>query len=341
MSDRVLSRYLAIQHAKNWMHLVFDLQGTCIDGNANALALFGVDANAIKKQSLKTLFQFNADTVSNAFDLAISTSTAQAIELKSDKKNFTGEFIPVNTGDAFTEVVLVLQQTLAHEHNDQKELLRVLLSRISHDLKGPLRAIDSYMTLLAKEYTADGQNENAQALLGRMAGALTSARVIIDGLQELAVLDAVELKYTSIDLTLLFDWIYSELDVKYPGRHFSVDIHTDVELKADERLMKKLFSHLLDNAFRFSAENTSINVSVSKSEDRVIIAIHDQGIGYDSTYQHKLFLPFETLHTRDEKAQAGLGLAIAKKITDLLGGEISSSSQINSGSVFTVQLPMA
>jgi signal transduction histidine kinase len=109
----------------------------------------------------------------------------------------------------------------------------------------------------------------------------------------------------------------------------------------DERLLRLLLAQLLHNAWKFSAAASETRIEVTGTRDgrRCRVQVCDHGIGFDPRYHHKIFEPLQRLHTAEEGAGHGLGLAIAQRIAMRHGGTITATSRPGDGATFTVELP--
>jgi signal transduction histidine kinase len=105
--------------------------------------------------------------------------------------------------------------------------------------------------------------------------------------------------------------------------------------------MTKVFNNLIENAIKYCQPGARIEVRVWRVEDRVMVSVEDDGPGIEAADLKTLFSPFQRTRARalSEERSAGLGLAIAKHMVDLHGGQISVRSEIGVGTTFYVSLP--
>ncbi|MFK7931882.1 MAG: ATP-binding protein, partial [Saprospiraceae bacterium] len=102
-----------------------------------------------------------------------------------------------------------------------------------------------------------------------------------------------------------------------------------------------LFQNLLENAIKYNQSDVpTVKISSQKQVGSFSIVIEDNGIGISQEYHDEIFVMFARLHSQQTYEGTGLGLATCKKIVDQLNGTISLSSEINKGSVFTINLPL-
>jgi len=118
---------------------------------------------------------------------------------------------------------------------------------------------------------------------------------------------------------------------------------TEVMVWGDRQNLSQLLDNLIDNAIKYTPNDGSITVKVSKDNENAILQVTDTGIGISPQFQQRVFERFY----RVDKARSqslggtGLGLSIVKNIAEKHGGSISVKSQLGSGSSFTIKLPLA
>jgi light-regulated signal transduction histidine kinase (bacteriophytochrome) len=112
-------------------------------------------------------------------------------------------------------------------------------------------------------------------------------------------------------------------------------------VQGDALLLQQLWSHLLDNAFKFSSGVAAprIEISCEAKEHVCLYSIRDNGAGFDSRYASKLFNVFQRLHAEKDFPGVGVGLAIAHKIVTRHGGRIWAEGERDKGACFSFELP--
>ena len=213
---------------------------------------------------------------------------------------------------------------------------------VSHDLRTPLRSIESFSGLLA-DRAAGRLDDTDRDYLRRIRAAAERMDGLLAALGELSGVARAELKPTQVDLSLLAEWVGAELHDADPERQAELVVQPGLVGWGDERLLKQLLAQLMGNAWKFSRERdtTCIEVSGERDGDTLRLTVCDAGIGFDTRYAHKLFEPFQRLHGPDQGGGHGLGLAIAQRIAERHGGHISAESRPDGGATFIVELPAA
>ncbi|MCG7856559.1 ATP-binding protein [Flavihumibacter sp.] len=220
----------------------------------------------------------------------------------------------------------------------------------SHDLQEPLRKIQTF-TRLVKEQVSD-RPESVQ-YLERIINASGRMRDLIDDLLNYSRLSALPV-FSEIDLNMVLNDTIADLEVLITEK--GATIHKDdlVHAEVNPGQMRQLFQNLLTNALKFSNPGTPPVISIrsqlvnSLSFDAVPIqngeyvklTIEDNGIGFDEQYLGKIFTIFQRLHTKDQYAGTGIGLAIVKKIVEKHNGIITATSDEGKGSAFIIIIPL-
>jgi signal transduction histidine kinase len=210
---------------------------------------------------------------------------------------------------------------------------------LAHDLRAPLRAIDSFAVLAGQH--ASGIDDAGRDYLQRIRDSAARMGAMLDSLQELSSAGRAPLRLEQVDLGMLAEWVGAELQDAHPGRAAQIQVRPGLSVQGDEHYLKRMLAQLMDNAWKFSAprERVEIDVEGEQTGEIVHLRVRDRGIGFDMQYAGKLFEPFQRLHGVDEGAGAGLGLVIAQCIAQRHGGRIHAESVAGTGSVFHIELP--
>ncbi|UHQ23425.1 ATP-binding protein [Lysobacter sp. 5GHs7-4] len=220
--------------------------------------------------------------------------------------------------------------------------LQLFADAVAHDLRAPLRSIESFSGLLA-DRAAERLDETDRDYLDRIRAAAGRMTALLAALNELSHVTRTAMRQARVDLSLLADWVGAELLDADPHRRADIRVQPGLYVEGDERLLKLLLTQLMGNAWKFSRERDPIRIEISgeRADGRLRVGIRDYGSGFDMRYVHKLFEPFQRLHGPDQGGGHGLGLAIAKRIADRHRGQIQVQSTPDVGSLFTVELPAA
>ena len=207
---------------------------------------------------------------------------------------------------------------------------------VSHDLRGPLRAIVSTSHILLED-VASKLSADEVMLLRRQEENAKRMASLIDDLLRLSRLSRQEMVFTEIDLTDLAWLVISECDF---GESYKFDIQKDLKASGDPKLLKLVLENLFGNSAKFSPDGGTISFGSRTTHKGQVLFVKDEGIGFDMAYVEKLFLPFERLHFEDTFPGTGIGLANVKRIVERHGGEVwAESAGPGMGATFFFLLP--
>src|SRR5690606_2241984 len=201
---------------------------------------------------------------------------------------------------------------------------------ISHDLRAPLRSIETFSGMLAR-HAGDSLDPTGQDYLQRIRDAASRMGGLIEALLAYAGLDRGELQSTRVDLGMFVHLALTELQETRPDpatpRVVRATVATDLHVIGDERQLRMLVAELVRNSWNFSRGDLVLDVSGERKGDRLRISFRDQGTGFDMQYAAKLFEAFQRLHGPGEGAGNGMGLAIARRVVERHGGRIEAESR--------------
>jgi PAS domain S-box-containing protein len=200
---------------------------------------------------------------------------------------------------------------------------------VSHDLRGPLRAISASSMILRDDFGPMLPPEAHRHLL-RQAEMAKRMGALIDDLLRLSRIGRQELAPAAFDLSLMAKDVAAELAVEN-----RVEVQPGMDAYGDPRLIRFVLLNLLENAVKFSP-NAGL-IRIGKEDEAFFVA--DQGIGFDMAYASKLFKPFERLVREEEYPGTGIGLANVHRIIQRHGGQVSAESELGKGSTFRFTLP--
>ena len=214
------------------------------------------------------------------------------------------------------------------------EELEAFSYSVSHDLRAPLSSILGFAQLLEAD-----PNLRAQPKLHQYATRISEAAVrmstLIEDLLKLAHISRIELKREDLDFTALAREAVQSLQVASSELRARIDVAPDMRAYGDKSLLRIVLDNLLSNAWKYSSKqpNARIEVGVRPGE-RPVYFVKDNGVGFDMQHAHRLFVPFERLHTQAQFPGTGVGLTIVHRIIHQHGGEIWAESQPGQGATF-------
>jgi PAS domain S-box-containing protein len=203
---------------------------------------------------------------------------------------------------------------------------------VSHDLRGPLRAIDGFGKALTTMHR-DELSADAVHKLDRIRAAAQRMGELIDELLVLAGLTRRAMHLEHVDLSELAREIVEALRSREPTRSVVVEVEDGMECEGDSTLLRTVVENLLGNAWKFTSdtEDARIRFGVERVAGREEYVVSDNGAGFDMAHGEKLFAPFERLHRQDEFPGTGVGLTSVERIVRRHGGTITAHGEVGAG----------
>ena len=211
------------------------------------------------------------------------------------------------------------------------------IANASHELKTPLTALSGYLEMLEDEEDERVRAEFLKDMRSQTQRLQGLARTLLD----LSRLDANAVTFRTEEVDLE-DLLHSlRRDFGYTGRPMS--IHSDENIPpvvTDPTQLHRMLAILLDNALKYSGEDAPVDLSLSREDGHAVISVADRGCGIPEGEIPHIFDRFYRAQGSSRADGTGLGLALAREITDHLGGEIRVQSHPGTGSTFSVALPL-
>ena len=246
-------------------------------------------------------------------------------------KEFAGE-----TG--FNEIITAINAMTA-ELQGTETLRTDFIANVSHELKTPLAVMGNYATMLQQlGISEEDRMEYAKAIShsSRRLAALITNILKLNKLENQQIFpkhEEYDLSGQLCESLLQFEdaWEKKSLEIK-------TDIQDDVRIKSDPELLALVWNNLISNAVKFTPEGGTIGVALNADERNVIVSVRDTGCGIDPETGKHIFEKFYQGDTSHATQGNGLGLALVKRVVDILQGEISVQSTPGQGSTFTVRI---
>ena len=166
---------------------------------------------------------------------------------------------------------------------------------------------------------------------------------LIDALLNFSRIAHDELQMETIDFSAMANIIAAELRMADPERRVEVRIDKGIRAYGDPQLLRVVLENLFGNAWKFTAKKTDavISFGMTFSERSPVYFVRDNGIGFDGSQAEKLFIPFQRLHSSNEFAGHGIGMATARRIIQRHGGRIWAEGKPDKGATFYFTLGTA
>jgi signal transduction histidine kinase len=220
--------------------------------------------------------------------------------------------------------------------------LEAFVYSVSHDLRAPLRAIQSYNQILLEEHLAQ-LNQEGQTFLQRIAENAERMTKLIQDLLAYSRLGRLVVSRHPVDLNQLIPEILIQLHLELQERQAQVTVEEPLPVVTGHYpTLSSAISNLLINAIKFVRPGIQpqIRIWAEPSKQFVRLWIEDNGIGIAPQYHNRIFQVFERLHTLETYPGTGIGLAIVQKGIEHLGGRVGVESAPGQGSRFWIELPV-
>jgi signal transduction histidine kinase/CheY-like chemotaxis protein len=248
--------------------------------------------------------------------------------------------------------ILARQAADLIERKQAEDLLREgdrrkeeFLATLAHELRNPLAPIRNAVEIMRRSGTTDPTVAWARDVISRQTDHLTR---LVDDLLDVSRInrDRLELQMELVPLSAVLDAAIetSQQIIEHQCQSLAVSQPDEpVLVRADPTRLSQVFANLLNNAAKFSTHRSTIELSVERKGDDVVLRVRDHGVGLDASAIPHLFDPFGQPRRSFERGEGGLGigLALVKRLVELHGGRVSAHSDgIGQGSEFSVWLPI-
>jgi signal transduction histidine kinase len=233
------------------------------------------------------------------------------------------------------------ERTTALERKTRE--LEAFTYSVAHDLKGPLREIEGFSSLIEQKY-ADGLDATPRQYLGLIRASVLRLSTLIDALLKYSRLEQQTFPKSRVEVRAVVEHVVatrrSAPSEKAP--RIAVDVPV-VEVWGEPTSMQQAIGNLLDNALKFSRRGEAADVSIggAMGQGEFTLWMRDEGVGFDPAHANKIFGLFERLHPADQYEGTGIGLAIVKLVMDKHGGRVWADSSIGKGSTFYLAFPIS
>ena len=242
------------------------------------------------------------------------------------------------TDDSFNSIIECFNK-MAEELGSVETLRTDFIANVSHEMKTPLSVMQNYGTLLQSpdlpeakriEY-AKGVTDGSRRMADMMTNILKLNR--LENQRIYPKREIFDLGEQLCECLLQYENVWEKANIE-----IETDIAENVNVKADAELMSLVWNNLFSNAFKFTPPGGTVTVTMTATAHHAVVKVTDTGCGMTPEVGAHIFEKFYQGDTSHSSQGNGLGLALVKRVVDIMQGEISVESSVGKGSTFTVRI---
>lgn len=221
------------------------------------------------------------------------------------------------------------------------EELEAFSYTIAHDLRAPLRAMNGFSRLLL-ESQGERLDADGKTFVDRILASSLTMNDLLEGLLKLTHLGRVEPVFATVDLSLVAQSVIDQLGAAEPGRRVATRVQPGLTAHADLQLIRDVLENLIGNAWKYTSQSATplIEFGAMQVDGGTAYFVRDNGAGFDEQYAGKLFKTFQRLHSVEQFAGTGIGLASVKRIVEHHQGKVWARGEVGRGATFYFTLGM-
>jgi light-regulated signal transduction histidine kinase (bacteriophytochrome) len=223
----------------------------------------------------------------------------------------------------------------------------------SHDLQEPLRKIQTFVTMILDKENKN-LSDNGKYNFKRIQSAAGRMQQLIEDLLAFSRISTTEHKFEKTNLNIIIEEVKADLKDAIQEKNAIIEVAEICPANIIFFQFRQLMYNLISNALKFSLPdlpphiliksrivkgNKLNNEKLSPEKNYCHITVKDNGIGFESHFNNRIFEVFQKLHSKEEYAGTGIGLAIVKKIVENHNGIITATSKLNNGATFDIYIP--
>ncbi len=299
--------------------------------NPAALKLFHTQQSCVGKDFLTVE---RSHDVSRAIQDAVSNGYSE-IRMERGGKEYQLHISRIESnGAVIGAVILAFDRTeAAYAERSRREFT----ANVSHELKTPLQSIMGSAELLEKGLV---KAEDMTRFVGRIRSEAERLVTLIEDIIRLSQLDeGGDMPFEKIDLHEVAAEVVAEMENTAAAKNVKITVTGDtVNIKGVRRLLTEILFNLCDNAIKYNKEGGTVEVSVNRQENNVVLSVKDSGIGIPPEHQTRVFERFYRVDKSRSKESGGtgLGLSIVKHAVQYLNGKIDLQSSCKDGTTIRI-----
>jgi len=319
-----------------FLNILADSMGLVLDANN-----IGVAAKVTFGNVLLITFLFGtADYIRRRITVDRPVKQITEAAEKIMQGDFSARVPPIHGAgtDGFNQIGVAINK-MAQELSGTETLRTDFIANVSHELKTPLAVMGNYATMLQRPgITEEEKNDYAKSISEasrRLAQLITNILKLnkLENQQIFPKAEEFDLSEQLCESLLQFEeaWEAKNLQIE-------TDMEEGVRIRSDRELLSLVWNNLISNAVKFTPDDGTIGISLKTEGDSIAVTVSDTGCGMKPETGMHIFEKFYQGDTSHATQGNGLGLALVKRVIDILNGEIGVQSVYGEGSTFTVKL---
>ncbi|MBU2509752.1 HAMP domain-containing protein [bacterium] len=328
--------------------IAVDIQERILSINQAAMTILGIRSEKLKYQSIQEMIR------NSELQKLVNTTLSERKPLEQDiiirgenDRILNLKCRPLFNADNDNMGALIILNDVTRLRL-LEDVRKDFVANVSHELKTPLTTIKGFVETLINGSLTENPEES-ERFLKIINKHVDRLNTIIEDLLSLARIEKLdeklELRFEEKNIQPVIETAIQLIQSKADEKNIDLDLecNTTQQVKIDTTLLEQALFNLLDNAIKYSSENSKIRIKADANDTEIAVSIEDEGSGI-----HKKHIPrlFERFYRADkarsrELGGTGLGLAIVKHIIQLHSGRVTVSSIQGKGSTFTLHLPVS
>jgi PAS domain S-box-containing protein len=233
---------------------------------------------------------------------------------------------------------LVLEQVEQLKNSERLSAIGQTAGMIGHDIRNPLQAIFGDTYLLRKDVDSLPEGSIKENMIESIAGIEENLSYINKVILDLQ--DYAKTPKPNLEVIVIGKILQETLSTVVVPKEVQVTLLIEddsLELKTDPTYMKRIMANLISNAIQALPNGGKISIGVKRSQDKALVSVKDTGQGIPLEVRDKIFTPLVTTKPKGQ----GFGLAVVKKLTEALNGNVTFESELGKGTQFNIELPLS
>jgi PAS domain S-box-containing protein len=273
------------------------------------------------------------------------TGETRWLQTKAFKSDFPGKnrFIGLTQDITFKKKIEQELLNALEQSKQLNELKNNFISIVSHEIRTPLSVILTSAEYLRK-FESDLSFEEKKKYYERIEIAVDQLSVLVENVKLLhkEQLKVEVHKAEEFNAVFLVEELIDAISIAH-NRKINLNIQNngdEILLYQDQNIVRYVYSNIITNAVKFSAQGIPVDVTLDRLDGFALLTVTDKGIGIPEGIEQKIFEPFWRAPNAGNIAGSGLGLTIASKFAQLIGGDITYASKAGEGTAFFVKIPL-